>query len=487
MSSAITLLTLVELTELIQRGEIKVSEVIEAYLKNIKEKEPLLRAFITVNEDEAREKARILDDKREKGRLAGAPIAVKDNILTAGIRTTCASRILENYVPPYNATVVERLLAEDAIIIGKANLDEFAMGSSTENSAFFPTRNPHDLTRVPGGSSGGSAAAVAAQEAVAALGSDTGGSIRQPAAFCGIVGLKPTYGRVSRFGLVAFASSLDQIGPLTRSVEDAALLMEVIAGYDPHDSTSANIPVPEYTKALKMPIKGLKIGYLTEEKIKDVTPEIKSTYFNLLAFLEKEGFALKEVDLKLWDYALPCYYIIAPSEASSNLARYDGVRYGFRYPGENNLKTMYSLTRTTGFGSEVKRRILLGTFALSAGYYEAYYGRARLVRRLLTHEFKQTFESVDLILTPTTPEPPFHLGAKVDPIAMYLSDYFTVAVNLAGLPAISLPVGLTQENLPLGIQIIAPPFEEIRILSLAFFIEKKVKSKRNNFDWKEEK
>ncbi len=477
MSFPLTKLTLGELCELVRRGEIKASEVIEAYLNNIKEKDPEIRAFITITEDEARKRAKIVDDKEKKGKLAGAPIAIKDNILTKGIRTTCASRILENYIPPYNATVVERLLAEDAIIVGKTNLDEFAMGSSTENSAFFPTRNPYDLNRVPGGSSGGSAAAVAAQEAVASLGSDTGGSIRQPAAFCGLVGLKPTYGRVSRYGLVAFASSLDQIGPLTRSVEDAALLMEVIAGYDPRDSTSVNIPVPPYTEALKMPPNGLKIGYLREEKIKEVAPEIKSAYFNLLSFLDKEGLTLKAVDLKLWDYALPCYYIIAPSEASSNLARYDGVRYGFRYPGENNLKGMYSLTRTTGFGAEVKRRILLGTFALSAGYYEAYYGRARLVRRLLTQEFRQTFESVDVILTPTTPELPFPFGAKADPIVMYLSDYFTVAVNLAGLPAISVPIGLTQEkNLPLGLQIIAPPFEEIRLFRLAFFIEKKVKS-----------
>lgn len=487
MSRAILELNLIELVNLVRRGEIRASEVVESYLNNIKEKEPQLKAFITVTEEHAWQKAKSLDEKKEKGRLAGAPIAVKDNILTAGIRTTCASKILENYIPPYNATVIERLLAEDAIIIGKTNLDEFAMGSSTENSAFFPTRNPHDLNRVPGGSSGGSAAAVAAREAVAALGSDTGGSIRQPAAFCGLVGVKPTYGRVSRYGLVAFASSLDQIGPLTRTVEEASLLLEIIAGNDPLDSTSSKLPVPEYTKILDQGVSGLKVGYLEEEKIKEVTPEIKSAYFNLLHTLENEGLILEPVDLKLWAYALPCYYIIAPSEASSNLARYDGVRYGFRYPGEHNLRTMYSLTRTAGFGPEVKRRILIGTFALSAGYYEAYYGRARLVRRLITREFQETFKTVDLILTPTTPEPPFNLGAKMDPIAMYLSDYFTVAVNLAGLPALSLPIDSTADGLPIGLQIIAPPFEEARMFNLAFFIENKVKSNGKNFNWKEEK
>ncbi|MCX7974303.1 MAG: Asp-tRNA(Asn)/Glu-tRNA(Gln) amidotransferase subunit GatA [Candidatus Aminicenantes bacterium] len=487
MNSRLTELTLIELTESIHRGEVKAEEVVEAYLSKINEKEPQIKAFITVTADLALEQAKKIDNKKEKGKLAGAPLAIKDNILTAGIRTTCASRILENYIPPYNATVVNRLLAEDALIIGKTNLDEFAMGSSTENSAFFPTRNPYDINRVPGGSSGGSAAAVASGEAVASLGSDTGGSIRQPAAFCNLVGLKPTYGRVSRYGLVAFASSLDQIGPLTRTVEDAALMMEVIAGYDPHDSTSASVPVPSYRLALKGEKKVFKIGYLPEEKIKEVTPEIKSAYFNLLNFLEREGFACEALDLKLWDYALPCYYLIAPSEASSNLARYDGIRYGFRYPGEHNLKSLYALTRTVGFGPEVKRRILLGTFALSAGYYEAYYGRARHVRYLIKEEFRKTFASVDVILTPTTPEPPFYLGAKVEPISMYLSDYFTVAANLAGLPAISLPMALTEKGLPLGLQIMAPPFEEERIFWLAFFIEKKVKSKRNIFNWKEEK
>lgn len=483
----LTKLNLVDLTRHIQEGKIKATEVVAAYLNLIEEKEPLIKAFITITADLALEQAKKIDEKKVKGKLAGSPLAIKDNILTAGIKTTCASRILENYIPPYNATVVDRLLAEDAIIIGKTNLDEFAMGSSTENSAFFPTRNPFDLNRVPGGSSGGSAAAVASGEAVAALGSDTGGSIRQPAAFCGLVGLKPTYGLVSRYGLVAFASSLDQIGPLTRTVEDAALMMEVIAGYDPRDSTSVAVPIPSYLKALRMEKKISTLGYLPEEKIKEVSPEIKSAYFNLLTSLEKEGFTLIALDLKLWDYALPCYYIIAPSEASSNLARYDGIRYGFRYPGEHDLRSLYSLTRTAGFGPEVKRRILLGTFALSAGYYEAYYGRARLVRHLISQEFKETFKSVEVILTPTTPEPPFFLGSKVDPLSMYLSDYFTVAANLAGLPALSLPMAFTNEGLPLGIQLIAPPFEEERILWLAFFIEKKVKSKRNYFNWKEEK
>jgi len=479
MRVGLTGLSLIDLSRLVRQGEVKAQESIEAYINNIKEKEPRLKAFITVTEDYALERAKLVDKKREKGRLAGVAIAVKDNILTAGIRTTCASRILENYVPPYNATVVERLLAEDAVIIGKTNLDEFAMGSSTENSAFFPTRNPYDEDRVPGGSSGGSAAAVAAQEATAALGSDTGGSIRQPAAFCGLVGLKPTYGRVSRYGLVAFASSLDQVGPITRSVADAAYLLEIIAGYDPCDSTSARQSVPAYAEKLEAEIAGLRVGYLDEAKVKEASKEVREAYTSLLHLLEKEGVTLIPFDFKLWEYALPCYYIIAPSEASSNLARYDGVRYGFRYPGENSLREMYALTRTAGFGSEVKRRILLGTFALSAGYYEAYYGQAKQVRNLIIEEFEQAFQQVQLILTPTTPEPAFPLGAKVDPLAMYLSDYFTVTANLAGLPALSLPVGLSPEGLPLAAQIMAPAFYEELIFQLAFFLEKKVKLNRN--------
>ncbi len=477
MKENIPQLSLSEISHLVRQGEIKAQEVVEAYLNIINEREHRLQSFITIVADAARKRAKEIDESREKGKLAGVPLAIKDNILTAGIKTTCASRILENYIPPYNATVIDRLLAEGAIIIGKTNLDEFAMGSSTENSAFFPTRNPYDENRVPGGSSGGSAAAVAASEAAGALGSDTGGSIRQPAAFCGLVGLKPTYGRVSRYGLVAFASSLDQIGPLARSVRDCARLMEVIAGYDPKDSTSVAREVQAYSASLDLPESRFRLGYLEEARIGDASPEVKKNYSDLLHLLEKEGFLLEPVDFPLWEYALPCYYLIAPSEASSNLARYDGVKYGFRHPGENNLQGMYASTRTIGFGPEVKRRILLGTFALSAGYYEAYYGRARRVRWLITEEMRRAFTRVDLILTPTTPEPAFPLGAKMDPIAMYLSDYFTVTANLAGLPAISVPSGLTADGLPLGIQIMAPPFEEERIFKLAFLVEKKVKLK----------
>ncbi len=476
MSRPLTDLPVHELSQLVRRGEVKAQEVVEAYLNNIKEKEPKLKAFITVTEELARRQARSVDEKKAKGKLAGVPLAIKDNILTAGVRTTCASRILEHYIPPYNATVIDKLLAADAVIIGKTNMDEFAMGSSTENSAFYPTHNPYDEKRVPGGSSGGSAAAVAAGEAAAALGSDTGGSIRQPAAFCGLVGLKPTYGRVSRYGLVAFASSLDQIGPLTRSVVDAALILEVISGYDPKDSTSAKEPVAAYSQELELTPGSLRVGYLEESRAKDASAEVREAYRRVLEVVESEGFELVPVDFALLDYALACYYVIAPSEASSNLARYDGVRYGFRYPGEHTLREMYSLTRTAGFGREVKRRILLGTFALSAGYYEAYYGRARVVRQKIGEEFRQAFKKADVIITPTTPEPAFLLGAKVDPIAMYLSDYFTVAVNLAGLPAISLPAGFTPEGLPLGVQLIGDAFKEQSIFQLAFFLEKKVKS-----------
>lgn len=476
MSRDLTDLPVHELSPLVRQGEVKAQEVVEAYLNNIKEKEPKLKAFITITEELARQQARAIDEKKAKGKLAGVPLAIKDNILTAGVRTTCASRILENYIPPYNATVIDKVLAADAIIIGKTNMDEFAMGSSTENSAFYPTRNPYDEKRVPGGTSGGSATAVAAAEAAAALGSDTGGSIRQPAAFCGLVGLKPTYGRVSRYGLVAFASSLDQVGPLTRSVLDAALMLEIISGYDPKDSTSAKLPVASFSEELEVAPRGLRVGYLEEPKIKDASAEVRRAYRRVLEIIESEGFELIPVNFELLDYALACYYIIAPSEASSNLARYDGVRYGFRSPGENTLKEMYSLTRTAGFGPEVKRRILLGTFALSSGYYEAYYGRARVVRQRIGEEFRQAFRKADVIITPTTPEPAFPLGAKVDPIAMYLSDYFTVAVNLAGLPAISLPAGFTADGLPLAVQLIGDAFKEKSIFQLAFFLEKKVKS-----------
>lgn len=470
----------VRLANLVRQRKLRAQEVVEYFLQKIKEKDEQLRAFITVCEEEALAQAKALDENppAAKGLLAGVPVAVKDNIVTRGVRTTCASRILENFYPPYEATVVEKLKAAGAIIIGKTNLDEFAMGSSTENSAFFPTRNPWNPDCVPGGSSGGSAAAVAAGEVPLALGSDTGGSVRQPAAFCGLVGLKPTYGRVSRYGLVAFASSLDQIGPLARSVEDCALLTQVIAGQDPRDSTTAAQPVPDYLSELTRPLTSLRIGLISEDLLEGIDPEIKVAFERVVGYLAQEGAQFEEIEFPSWKIALPCYYVIAPSEASSNLARYDGVRYGFRDRAAARLHAMYEKTRTNGFGAEVKRRIILGTFALSAGYYEAYYGQANRARHLIAHEFSSALKKVDFILTPTTPEPAFRFGAKADPIAMYLSDIFTVTANLAGVPAISLPVGMTETGLPIGLQIIGDFFQESKLFRLAFLLEKKVKFRK---------
>ncbi|MFB0566321.1 MAG: Asp-tRNA(Asn)/Glu-tRNA(Gln) amidotransferase subunit GatA [Candidatus Aminicenantaceae bacterium] len=475
-------LSVQKLTSLIVNKELKAEEVVLSYLKNIQERDKNFSAYITVEGEKALNSAREIDQKKNKGKLAGVPVALKDNIVTEGIRTTCASRTLENYIPPYSATVVERLEKEDAVIIGKTNMDEFAMGSSTENSAFFPTKNPWDLRRVPGGSSGGSAAAVAARETAASLGSDTGGSVRQPAAFCGVVGLKPTYSRISRYGLVAFASSLDQIGPITKTVEDNAILTQVISGLDPKDSMSSPLTVPDYQREIKEEIALIKVAFLKEKFIKDIDSEVRDRYFMTLRFLEEAGAELHEMDFPYWEYALACYYIIATSEASSNLARYDGVRYGFRHRRYSNLKEMYQNTRTSGLGQEVKRRVLLGTFALSSGYYDAYYLRAAKTRKLIRQEFESAFEKVDFILTPTTPEPAFLLGEKKDPISMYLSDVFTVAANLAGIPALTLPVGLTKKNLPLGIQIMANFFQESSIFKLAFLLEKKIKFDNNKLN-----
>lgn len=469
-----------EAVDLVRSGQVKATEIVESYLRQIESTDPGIKAYLTLASDRALSRAREIDGRREKGRLAGAVVAIKDNIVTRGLRTTCGSRILENFVPPYDATVVESLEAEDAIIIGKTNLDEFAMGSSTENSAFFPTRNPWDPERVPGGSSGGSAAAVAAYEAMAALGSDTGGSVRQPAAFCGIVGLKPTYGRVSRYGLVAFASSLDQIGPLTRSVEDCALITTVIAGFDPRDSTSADRPVPDYPGGLGDFEEKIKVGFLGEASLKGINPEVAASYRRVQDLVSGLGFEVVPMDFPSWEVALPCYYIIAPSEASSNLARYDGVRYGFRAEAAE-LADMYARTRTAGFGSEVKRRILLGTFALSSGYYDAYYARAARARQAITAELQAAFRRVDFILTPTTPEPAFRLGEKQDPIAMYLQDYFTVAASLAGIPGISIPCGLTADGLPLGLQLLSEPFTENRLFKFAFLLENNIKFKNNMY------
>jgi aspartyl-tRNA(Asn)/glutamyl-tRNA(Gln) amidotransferase subunit A len=396
----------------------------------------------------------------------GMPLAVKDNVCTEGVRTTCASRILGDFVPPYDATVVARLRERGYLLLGKTNLDEFAMGSSTENSAFGPSRNPWGLSLVPGGSSGGSAAAVAADECAAALGSDTGGSIRQPAAFCGVVGLKPTYGRVSRYGLVAFASSLDQIGPITKEVADAAILMNVLAGHDPMDATSADLPVPDYTRALKKKdLKKLKVGVPREFFTEGLDPEVERAVMAAVEELKALGGEVKDISLPMTDAAVATYYLIATAEASSNLARYDGVRYGLRSKQTRTLLELYTKTREEGFGPEVKRRIMLGTYALSAGYYDAYYGKAQAVRTLIRRDFEAAFREVDLIVTPVTPTPAFKLGEKIeDPLQMYLSDIYTISVNLAGNPAISVPCGFSQAGLPIGLQLIGRPFEEETLL-----------------------
>jgi aspartyl-tRNA(Asn)/glutamyl-tRNA(Gln) amidotransferase subunit A len=465
-----------ELHTLLQKKEISVSDLVDESFRRIGEVEEKVQAFLTLNEENARAKAKELDDKLAKeendfGVLFGMPIGIKDNIVTKGLRTTCASKILYNFDPIYDATVMERLNEAGAITIGKLNMDEFAMGSSTENSGFQLTRNPWDLERVPGGSSGGSAAAVAAGEVPFALGSDTGGSIRQPAAFCGVVGLKPTYGRVSRFGLVAFASSLDQIGPITRTVEDNAYLLQVIAGLDPMDSTSANVEVPNYVEALTGDIKGLKIAVPKEYLGEGVAEEVRQSVLDALKVLEKLGATWEEVSLPHSKYALATYYLLASSEASANLARFDGVRYGYRTDNAKNLIDMYKQTRSEGFGNEVKRRIMLGTFALSAGYYDAYYKKAQQVRTLIKQDFEKVFEKYDVIIGPTTPTPAFKIGEKThDPLTMYANDILTIPVNLAGVPGISVPCGFVN-GLPVGLQIIGKHFDESTIYRVAHAFE----------------
>jgi aspartyl-tRNA(Asn)/glutamyl-tRNA(Gln) amidotransferase subunit A len=395
------------------------------------------------------------------------PVALKDNLCTRGVRTTCGSRILESFVPPYDATAVRRLREAGAVVLGKTNLDEFAMGSSTENSGFFPTRNPWDLDYVPGGSSGGSAAAVAAGEALAALGSDTGGSIRQPASLCGVVGLKPTYGRVSRYGLVAFASSLDQIGPLALDVHDCALVLQVISGHDPHDSTSVDLPVPDFAAALEGGVRGVRVGLPTEFFGEGLQPEVRQAVLDAVRVLEGLGARVEEVHLPTLEYALPTYYLIACAEASSNLARYDGVAYGYRSPRARDLYTLYSRTRAEGFGPEVKRRIMLGTFALSAGYYEGFYKKAQQVRTLVRRDFDRCFQEVDVLAAPTSPVAGFRLGERTaDPLQMYLADVYTIPVNLAGLPGISVPCGFAGA-LPVGLQLVGRPFDEATLLRVA--------------------
>jgi aspartyl-tRNA(Asn)/glutamyl-tRNA(Gln) amidotransferase subunit A len=463
-------LTLHELQDRFTKGDVTAQDIVRAYTLRINQVEPRIKAYVTLAKDSAMAQAEVLDEQlkgwRKTNPLMGMPIAVKDNICTDGVLTTCASRMLDTFVPPYNATVVSKLRERGYLLLGKTNLDEFAMGSSTENSAFGPSRNPWNQAYVPGGSSGGSAAAVAADECAAALGSDTGGSIRQPAALCGVVGLKPTYGRVSRYGLVAFASSLDQIGPITKDVTDAAILMNAIAGHDPSDSTSANVPVPDYMKALKKKdVKKLRIGLPKEYFAEGLNPEVEQAVRQAVDVLQELGGDIKEISLPTTGAAVAAYYLIATAEASSNLARYDGVKYGLRTKQSKDLLDMYMKTRQEGFGAEVKRRIMLGTYALSAGYYDAYYGKAQAVRTLIRRDFEMAFKEVDLIATPVTPATAFKFGEKIqDPLQMYLSDIYTISINLAGIPAISVPCGLSYGGLPIGLQLIGRPFEEDIVL-----------------------
>lgn len=468
-----------ELHQQLVNKERSALEITEAALQRIEQVDPKLHSFLYVTAEQARAAAQRVDAKiaagEEIGLLAGIPIGIKDNMCTQGIPTTCASQILENFVPPYEATVTEKLKAAGTVMVGKTNLDEFAMGSSTENSAFGLTKNPWDLSRVPGGSSGGSAAAVAAQECVVALGSDTGGSIRLPASFCGVVGVKPTYGLVSRFGLVAFASSLDQIGPFGCSVEDAAILLGAIAGHDPKDSTSLKVEIPDYTQSLSPELpktKKLKIGVIQETVGEGLDPEVKTGVEKALKQLEELGAEIVEVSCPRFRYGLPAYYIIAPSEASSNLARYDAVKYGMRSQEADNLMSMYTKTRAAGFGAEVKRRIMLGTYALSAGYYDAYYLKAQKVRTLIKQDFEAAFGKADLLICPTAPTTAFKAGEKTaDPLSMYLSDLTTVPVSLAGLPALSIPCGFDSQGLPIGMQMIAPVLREDQLFHVAYAYE----------------
>jgi len=469
-------LTIHELHELLVKKEVTSAEVTEAIYRRIREVDGKIKAYLLLTEEEAFRQADQVDRQiaggERIGDLAGVPLGLKDILCTRGVRTTCGSKILEYYVPFYDGTVVRRLKDRDAVILGKLNMDEFAMGSSTENSGFQITRNPWDLERIPGGSSGGSAAAVAADECVASLGSDTGGSIRQPASCCGVVGLKPTYGRVSRYGLVAFASSLDQIGPITKDVEDCAIMMNAISGYDPHDSTSVNVEVPDYRQSLVREVKGIRIGIPDEYFVEGMDPDVERSVKEAIDRFKEWGAEVKRISLPHTEYAVAIYYIIATAEASSNLARYDGVKYGFRSKGYRDLMEMYTQTRAMGFGQEVKRRIILGTYVLSAGYYEAYYRKASQVRTLMRRDFEEAFQKVDVIMAPTAPTPAFRIGEKAeDPLQMYLSDIHTIPVNLAGIPAISIPCGFSHENLPIGLQIMGKHFDEGKLLRVAYTFE----------------
>lgn len=472
-------LTTHELADLLKQKKVSSREITESVFKRIKAVEPKVRSFVSLTEEAALAQAKKADDVLASnvgasGRtpLHGIPLGIKDNFLIEGTKTTCASKILENYVAPYTATSAQRLLDQGVVVVGKLNLDEFAMGSSTENSGVHITRNPWDPERIPGGSSGGSAAAVAAGECIASTGTDTGGSIRLPAALTNLVGVKPTYGRVSRYGIVAFASSLDQVGPLAKDVTDAAILMNALAGHDPKDSTSLNLPVPDYTKALQKDLKGWKVGIPKEYFIEGTDAEVAKSLQAAIETVKKLGAECVDVTLPHTDYGVPTYYILATAEASSNLARYDGIRFGYRNREAKDLTTLYKKSRSEGFGPEVKRRIMLGTYVLSAGYYDAYYLRGQKVRTLIRRDFEEAFERCDVILTPVSPTPAWKIGEKVsDPLKMYLSDIFTINVNLAGLPGMSLPCGFTQSGLPIGMQLIAKHFEEEKMFRVAYAYE----------------
>ena len=481
----ITELTVHELKEKLASKELTVSEIVKAYTDRINDKEKDVEAFVTTLCDEALKQAEDIESKVQsgeiKGDLAGIPIGIKDNICIKGVKTTCSSKMLENFVSPYNATVMEKLNSENLIPLGKLNMDEFAMGASTEYSAFHVTRNPWNLNTVPGGSSGGSAAAVAANLVPWALGSDTGGSIRQPAAFCGVVGLKPTYGLVSRYGLVAFASSLDQIGPITKDVEDAAILLNIITGHDERDTTSENREKVDYTKNLKNDIKGLKIGVPKEYFGEGINQEVKESLLKAIEKYKELGAEVEEFSLDIADYALATYYIIACAEASSNLGRFDGIRYGYRAKEYSDLRELFRNSRTEGFGEEVKRRIILGTYVLSSGYYDAYYKKAQQVRTLVRSEFEKAFEKYDVLLTPTSPTVAFEIGTRSsNPLEMYLADICTVSVNIAGLPGISIPCGVNSDNMPIGMQLIGPRFGEEKILNAAYNFEQATNFRANH-------
>ena len=480
----ITELTVHDLQQKLKSKELTIAEILESYCNRINEKEPEVEAFVTTYLEEAKAEAQKIQEKidngEDLGEYAGIPIGIKDNLCMKGTKTTCSSKMLENFVSPYDATVIEKLKDENIISLGKLNMDEFAMGSSTESSYFKKTKNPWNLNKVPGGSSGGSAAAVAANMVPWALGSDTGGSIRQPASLCGVVGLKPTYGLVSRFGLIAFASSLDQIGPITKDVRDSAMLLSLIAGHDEKDTTSEEIEKKDYTKALKNDVKGLKIGVPKEFFGEGINEEVKKELTKSIETYKELGAEVEEFSLDVAKYALATYYIIACAEASSNLGRFDGIRYGYRTPEYSNLKEIYKKSRSEGFGEEVKRRIILGTYVLSSGYYDAYYKKAQKVRTLVSNEFSKAFEKYDVILTPTSPVTAFNIGEKSNnPLEMYLADICTVSINIAGVPAISIPCGVDSEGMPVGMQLIGNKFEEEKILNAAYTFEQKVKFREN--------